>query len=427
MPPASQAAGISQDPLSHARTLFRVPVSYRDHSRYHDPAEHEAILLGPDMSSESTKHPARARAVTSEYTGAIPLPQVPLLTAEQEEGLFLRYNFLRLKQHNLQQSFRGATPPDADLIGFESLATAAEADRRTIFEANTRLIVSVAKRYVRPQHPLEDLVSEGVPVLFRLIDRFEVNRGFKFSTYATGALKKEFWGYLQKEQQLSTRYTQTDVPETIEATAHEQSLDDKEGEPVLKEMLRSIIANRLKEREQRIVWERLGLGEGEGMTLRELGDVLELSRERVRQLESGTIVKLREILSRTPELAGVLPEDILEDWHSARESTEKRDAKILCVSLLLKSPLKTKGPVTLGKLIDWIDSRDNNEAFVRLLPSVLGDLVRRGAVVATRTDSGVRYALTQPALVHVRSINQRLSESNVKATLDFLDSLILSD
>ncbi len=114
------------------------------------------------MSSEPTKRPSRATRVSAEHTGGVDLPQVPLLTREQEQGLFLRYNLLKYKQHNLQQRYRGTTPPESALTEFTNLDAAIEADRNTIIEANLRLIVSVAKKYRTAQYSLQALTQEGV-------------------------------------------------------------------------------------------------------------------------------------------------------------------------------------------------------------------------------------------------------------------------
>ena len=248
--------------------------------------------------------------------------QVPLLSAEEEQTLA-----------------RAARAGDADA-------------RRRLSEANLRLVVSVAKRYAGRGLPFLDLIQEGNLGLMKAAEKFEPDRGFKFSTYATGWIRQSITraiadqgrtiripvhlvehinrvrktaGELLRKNgreptaeeiavrlemepdrvrellQLAQEPVSLETPVGEEEDAHlEDFIQDEEagipvdeaGRQLLRRELMSVLKS-LTPREERVITLRFGLDDGRPRTLEELGKEFNVTRERIRQIEAKALRKLR--------------------------------------------------------------------------------------------------------------------------------------
>jgi len=248
---------------------------------------------------------------------------VPLLSAREEVALAQRI-------------------ADGDRVAAAALTT-----------ANLRLVVSVARRYVNRGLPLEDLIQEGNIGLLRAVDKFDWQRGFKFSTYAVWWIRQAIVraiddkarlvrlpAHLQRTIGTLTRTTQQmgsdlgreptetelsvalgmddeEVHRILRAARMPVSLESPLGESeegllldilvdesavpverqayqrVLRSTMVDVMASTLTKREQQVLELRFGLGDSGPVTLDEVGAILGLTRERARQIESRAISKMR--------------------------------------------------------------------------------------------------------------------------------------
>jgi RNA polymerase primary sigma factor/RNA polymerase sigma factor len=223
------------------------------------------------------------------------LYEVPLLTSEQEAHLFRQYNFLKYKVSQLRQGVDPKRPSGKTLDEIERLYEQALAVNNKLVRSNLRLVVAVAKKYVGPTGDLFEKVSEGNVSLMRAVEKFDYTRGFKFSTYATWAIKKNFIRAYATAMKYADRFR----------TGHDQLLDSRVGyraNPRVEleaqrhhEQQVACIMQELSERERDIIQSRFGMKPGaEPKTLQEVGNELGVSKERVRQLESRAMKKLRQ-------------------------------------------------------------------------------------------------------------------------------------
>jgi RNA polymerase primary sigma factor len=276
--------------------------------------------------------------------------RIPLLTAAEEVELARRVEAGLFAEEKLAN-----TPdPDSQLaVDLDRLVVMGRMAKRRLIEANLRLVVSVAKRYVGRGLTMLDLVQEGNLGLIRAVEKFDYARGYKFSTYATWWIRQAMSraladqartirvpvhvvelinrvvrvqrrmlqerGYEPTPEEVATHLELTSerVSEVLRLAQEPVSLHAPVGEeddvalgdliedgdaasPVesaafllLREHLDAVLST-LGERERKVVQLRYGLDDGRPRTLEEIGRLFGVTRERIRQIESKTLNKLRD-------------------------------------------------------------------------------------------------------------------------------------
>ncbi|MBK9747878.1 MAG: sigma-70 family RNA polymerase sigma factor [Chloroflexi bacterium] len=280
------------------------------------------------------------------------MAQEPLLTAQEEIELAKRIELGKQARDTLSRLGSREMYSDAWLAHLEKLVSDGQAAREHLGRANTRLVVSIAKRYMGQGLPFPDLIQEGNVGLMRAVDKYDYRRGNRFSTYATWWIRQAITRALAQktrtiriplhmterirqmyrtaqglEQSLGRRPSpeeiagEMDLPaDTVrammDASQHAIALerpvgDDGDSEfgdfiedqdspsPVesatqhlLQETIEEVLSE-LTPRQSHILRLRFGLGGGEPHTLEEIANKFGLSRERIRQLEKEALRRLR--------------------------------------------------------------------------------------------------------------------------------------
>ncbi|MGY1501101.1 RNA polymerase sigma factor [Streptomyces sp. QTS52] len=312
--------------------------------------------IEPIEPAERLRARAPARADTSGPSSDLfrqylrEIGRIPLLTAVEEVELARRVEAGLFAEEKL----RLASDLDSQLaLDLDKLVVMGRMAKRRLIEANLRLVVSVAKRYVGRGLTMLDLVQEGNLGLIRAVEKFDYARGYKFSTYATWWIRQAMSRALADQArtirvpvhvvELINRVVRVQrrmlqergyEPTPEEVAAHLDLLPERVSEvlrlaqepvslhapvgeeddvalgdliedgdaasPVesaafllLREHLEAVLST-LGERERKVVQLRYGLADGRPRTLEEIGRIFGVTRERIRQIESKTLNKLRD-------------------------------------------------------------------------------------------------------------------------------------
>jgi RNA polymerase sigma factor (RpoD-like family) len=292
------------------------------------------------------------------------MARYPLLTPEEEMDLAYAVKFLSVCEEKQQELHRTLerTPSKMELAEAMALENERQLDnrlykgrvaKRKMIRSNLRLVVSIAKRYLNRGVPFLDLIQEGAIGLNRAAEKFDPDKGYKFSTYAYWWIRQaitrtiandsrtirlpihivEKLNKLKKaqrilKQDLQRQPTEMELADEMGIThlalsqllqLKRQSLslnhrvgkgedtelmelledsnlllpEDKMNETMMHQEIVSVLSDVLSEREKEVIVLRYGLASSKAHTLEEVGKIFELSRERVRQIQTKAMRKLR--------------------------------------------------------------------------------------------------------------------------------------
>jgi len=286
-----------------AQRLLEQPLDYIYHPSFDDPSLAGEILApmpdaeGYEVKRRSMHAPKDVPAeLASQY-------EWPLLSKDQEQHLFRQMNYLKYKAGKLRGKLTlpsgkvdAAHARTQDLEEIEQLQHEANEVKERLISANMRLVTSIAKRHAAQADNFFELLSDGNMSLIRAVEKFDFGRGFKFSTYASWAIMKNFARSIPEEKHRRERYL-TGHEELFEL-APDNRTDEQECLASAEQAANRV--NRLLEylepRERQIIRMRAGLDNGtKAMTLEEIGQELGITKERVRQLNVRIMKKLRDI------------------------------------------------------------------------------------------------------------------------------------
>jgi RNA polymerase primary sigma factor len=277
--------------------------------------------------------------------------RVPLLTAHDEVELAKAIEAGLFAEEKLQGGSQGVVCAGAEVAELMLIAADGIGAKQRLIEANLRLVVSIAKRYIGRGLVFLDLIQEGNLGLIRAVEKFDYTKGYKFSTYATWWIRQAITRAIadqartiripvhmvetinkmsriqrQLHQDLGREATPEEigaemgltpdrVTEILRIAQEPVSLQSPIGEEdsdlgdfiedadavvpmeaaafiMLQDQLDQVL-DHLNVREQRIIQLRFGLLDGHPRTLEEVGREFGVTRERIRQIESKTLAKLR--------------------------------------------------------------------------------------------------------------------------------------
>jgi RNA polymerase primary sigma factor len=222
--------------------------------------------------------------------------EATLLTPEQEQQLFQRMNFL-LQQASMHRSLLDPRRPSrVRLQLIDRLILLADWHRDRIVEANLRLVFSIVKKFVNPNNRFDDLLSDGVVGLIRAVEKFDFDRGFRFSTYATQVVRRNSYKtvVLSGQERQKTLGGLQDMDLDIADEERSSGISETLWHELRSRL--SVMLDDLDRREKLIIRARFALGSHRKVhTLQSLADRLGVSKERVRQLERRAMDKLRSM------------------------------------------------------------------------------------------------------------------------------------
>lgn len=355
----SATSHTADEPAAQADVLAAVPPQSRA-ALHPEAVPGETAEPPADALADEPEEPVEVPAVARPESGGPSadlfrqylreIGRIPLLTAAEEVELARRVEAGLFAEEKL-----GSTPDlDSQLaLDLDRLVVMGRLAKRRLIEANLRLVVSVAKRYVGRGLTMLDLVQEGNLGLIRAVEKFDYARGYKFSTYATWWIRQAMSRALADQArtirvpvhvvELINRVVRVQrrmlqergyEPTPEEVAAHLDLLPERVSEvlrlaqepvslhapvgeeddvalgdliedgdatsPVesaafllLREHLEAVLST-LGERERKVVQLRYGLVDGRPRTLEEIGRIFGVTRERIRQIESKTLGKLRD-------------------------------------------------------------------------------------------------------------------------------------
>jgi RNA polymerase primary sigma factor len=276
------------------------------------------------------------------------MARVPLLTTEEE----VRLAKLLVKGQQAERELAKNSHDPEERARLEKIVEEGKAAREHIIKANTRLVVSIAKKYMGRGVPFLDLIQEGNLGLMKAVEKFDYRRGYRFSTYATWWIRQTITRAIADQgrtirvpvhmsdrirrlyktaRQLEQEHGRKPTPEEI---AEEMDLEPRKVQWMLKVSWRPLSLERpvgeeedselgsfieddstptptqsayqhllrekmeevlstLTPREARILRLRFGLQNGRSYTLEEVGQKFGLTRERIRQIEGKALRRLR--------------------------------------------------------------------------------------------------------------------------------------
>jgi len=304
MPADDVLAKLSAQDQAVLDRVLQAPEPHIDHPDLHA-ANAERRLFGTEAKLPA-EGPARFSSPTPITTPAVLAgTRVPTLKTEQECLLFLRLNFTRLQIGHLlaQIGDRSMSLREARTIiawGHRELEL-----RAHIVELNMPLVLAMAKRTRLAGVDFNEMISEGNMALLRSVSKFDCGRGFKFSTYACRAILKSF----SRVAMRTSRYRGTfpvEFDPSIEKSDHlDRKRDDVEANCV--DDLKAILSQNtaaLTEVEKTVIRQRFALDcSGAEVpvpkTLEQVGDVIGVTKERVRQIQNKALKKIREALENS--------------------------------------------------------------------------------------------------------------------------------
>jgi len=248
----------------------------------------------PELPRTSWYQPTRDEAVENGITSA-----PTLMKPAEERIMFLRFNYSKRRLLKLKKSIEREGLTKYSSEQFVEWHRKFEHFREYLVRTNLALVLAMAKRTRLGDIDFAEVVSEGNMALLRSVDKFNVDRGFKFSTYACRAILKAFSRTSLKASKYKTRFPVEFEPEYEKSDWADRRRDAVEEDCVdeLKQIVDRNLAE-LSDVEQTVIRRRFNWQQQEDspLTLEEVGQIIGVTKERVRQIQNKALTKIRTVM-----------------------------------------------------------------------------------------------------------------------------------
>jgi len=276
-----------------SRTLTEQKIDYMYNEEF-EVTNADEVILGPPPKIEKKKSTVKVPPGLPPYLAS--LYSIALLTREEEAYYFRKMNYLKHKAARLQDEAKATGMKSDQMEKIEELLDRAQEVKNFLIRSNLRLVVSIAKRHIKPNTNFFEMVSDGNMSLIRAIEKFDYSKGNKFSTYSTWAIMKNFARSIPAEHTRLDRF-RTGIDEVFMNSSdtranhfHEEMVNQKQNQLIMG------ILDHLDDREKDIILFRYGLNtDAEPQTLEQVGHHFGVTKERIRQLEQRALKKLRKV------------------------------------------------------------------------------------------------------------------------------------
>ena len=324
--PVSEPLSLGEERL--LKKLLSEPMDYIDHPEYHEPGAAARIYGASEITRPDVTwyRPLMDDFISTRSHGArTPKSQSSvLLTGAQERVLFMKYNFARFSISEIQKLVASRAPTTSEAREMLRWYAISRQYREQLAETNLALVLAMAKRVRMSEVDFADLIGEGNMALMRSVDKFDCGRGFKFSTYACRAILKAFSRHGIKVTTQKRRFGAEFDP-ALERSNHLETVRATHERECADEVRHIVSANKadLSDIEIKVISHRFGLDvestlDGtqtlpatEPLTLEQVGQVIGVTKERVRQIQNKALEKIRVALENAnPDAAVQMAEDI---------------------------------------------------------------------------------------------------------------------
>jgi len=326
----SVSRSLSSRDEQELKRILRQEMDFIQNAAFYEEGAEEFIYVeAPEIQKPDTSwyHPVMD-SLTATSKAPKQSTQV-LLTAAEEKVLFLQFNYSRYRVWVIQQELKGSRPTDDQAHDLLYWNRVAEKMREQIANTNLALVLAMAKRTRMSEVDFADLVSEGNMALLRAVDKFDCGRGFKFSTYACRAILKAFSRQGMKLSKYRQRFPADFDPKLERSDYMERKRESHETECA--EEVRTIVKENRAELtsiEQTVIHHRFGLDveNHTPLTLEQVGQIIGVTKERVRQIQNKALEKIRGELE-TNFLTRQSEEEDEEGEEATANSKQKKPSK----------------------------------------------------------------------------------------------------
>ena len=295
--PRRSRADASQRPSEQFRRIHNRQIAFMPNASFSS-GDDQIDWLGNQRlkaveEDDSVEHSPKVKGLPAHL---MRLCETPVMKADEERAFFRRMNWLKFQANALRENLDKNSASKQQLNAIEKLLERSERIRNYIIQANVRLVMSIAKKFADVNNVFDDMLSEGITSLMRAVEKFDYDRGFRFSTYATTSIQRDLCRLVVKDKRQRTRFSTGS--EDVFAACPEEGVAPNRRISAAYEAYDSLTAmiDQLDSRERLIIRARFGFDTegGRKQTYTSLGDQLGVSKERVRQLAERAIIKLQK-------------------------------------------------------------------------------------------------------------------------------------